>query len=60
MQALRELSPNQRAALVLRHVVDLDVAEVAARMGIAAPTVRVHLHRGRNRLRELLGAEEVD
>jgi RNA polymerase sigma-70 factor (ECF subfamily) len=60
MQALRELSPNQRAALVLRHVVDLDIAEVARRMGIAAPTVRVHLHRGRNRLRELLGAEEVN
>jgi RNA polymerase sigma-70 factor, ECF subfamily len=60
MQALRELSPNQRAAIVLRHVVDLDVAEVARRMGIAVPTARVHMHRGRKRLRELLGAEEVD
>lgn len=60
MLALRELSPNQRAALVLRHVVDLDVAEVATRMGISTPTVRVHLFRGRNRLRVLLGTEEVD
>ncbi len=60
MQALRELSPNQRAAIVLRHVADLDVGEVARRMGIAAPTVRVHLHRGRNRLRQLLGADDVD
>jgi RNA polymerase sigma-70 factor (ECF subfamily) len=60
MEALRELSPNQRAAIVLRHIVDLDIAEVARRMGIAQPTVRVHLHRGRNRLRELLGAEEVE
>jgi RNA polymerase sigma-70 factor (ECF subfamily) len=58
--ALRRLSPNQRAAIVLRHVLDLDVSEVARRMGTAAPTVRVHIHRGRKRLRELLGAEEVD
>ena len=60
MEALRELSPNQRAAIVMRHVLDLEVAEIAKRMGTAAPTVRVHLHRGRKRLRELLGDEEVD
>ena len=60
IDALRRLSPNQRAAIVLRHVLDLDIAEVAHRMGTAQPTVRVHLHRGRKRLRELLGAEEVD
>lgn len=60
IEALRRLSPNQRAAIVLRHVLDLDVAEVAHRMGIATPTVRVHIHRGRKKLRELLGTEEVD
>jgi RNA polymerase sigma-70 factor, ECF subfamily len=54
MRALRQLSPNQRAAVVLRYEADLAVDEVARRMGIAAPTVRVHLHRARNRLRELL------
>jgi RNA polymerase sigma-70 factor (ECF subfamily) len=60
VDALRTLSPNQRAAIVMRHVLDLDVAEIAHRMGTAQPTVRVHLHRGRTRLRELLGSEEVD
>jgi RNA polymerase sigma-70 factor, ECF subfamily len=60
IDALRRLSPNQRAAIVLRHVLDLEVSEVARRMGTAAPTVRVHIHRGRKRLRELLGTEEVD
>jgi RNA polymerase sigma-70 factor, ECF subfamily len=60
IDALRRLSPNQRAAIVLRHVLDLEIAEVAHRMGTAQPTVRVHLHRGRKKLRELLGAEEVD
>jgi RNA polymerase sigma-70 factor (ECF subfamily) len=60
IDALKRLSPNQRAAIVMRHVLDLDVPEIAHRMGIAQPTVRVHLHRGRSRLRELLGAEEVE
>jgi hypothetical protein len=56
VNALRRLSPNQRAAIVLRHVLDLDTSEVARRMGTVEATVRVHLHRGRRRLRELLGA----
>jgi DNA-directed RNA polymerase specialized sigma24 family protein len=60
MEALRHLSPNQRAAVVLRHVHELDTAEVADRMGISQPTVRVHLFRARKRLAELLGDEEVD
>jgi len=59
MDALRELSPNQRAAVVLRHVHGLETDEVADRMGIARPTVRVHLHRARKRLAGLLGDEEV-
>jgi RNA polymerase sigma-70 factor, ECF subfamily len=58
IDALRKLSPNQRAAIVLRHVLDLETDEVAERMGIAAPTVRVHLLRARRRLRDLLGTEE--
>ena len=60
VDALRQLSPNQRAAVVLRYEADLPVAEIARRMGVRGATVRVHLHRGRNRLRELLGAEETD
>lgn len=60
VDALRHLSPNQRAAVVLRYEADLPVDEVARRMGMSAATVRVHLHRGRNRLRHLLGSEETD
>jgi RNA polymerase sigma-70 factor (ECF subfamily) len=60
VDALRALSPNQRAAVVLRYEADLPVGEIARRMGMSAATVRVHLHRGRNRLRELLGNEETD
>lgn len=57
--SLRSLSPNQRAAVILRYEEDLTVAEISRVMGISAATVRVHLHRGRNRLREILGSEEV-
>jgi RNA polymerase sigma-70 factor (ECF subfamily) len=60
MAALRKLSPMQRAAIVLRYEADLPVDEVAKRMGVASPTARVHLYRGRNRLRELLGSQEID
>jgi RNA polymerase sigma-70 factor (ECF subfamily) len=57
MPAMRQLSPNQRAAIALHYEADLPVAEVARRMDITSATVRVHLHRGRARLRDLLGAE---
>jgi RNA polymerase sigma-70 factor, ECF subfamily len=58
MDALRELSPNQRAAVILHYEADLPTEEVARRMGMSPATVRVHLHRGRKRLRKLLGREE--
>jgi RNA polymerase sigma-70 factor, ECF subfamily len=58
MQALRQLSPNQRAAVILHYEADLPTEEVARRMGVSPATVRVHLHRGRKRLRALLGTEE--
>jgi RNA polymerase sigma-70 factor (ECF subfamily) len=60
IQALRELSPSQRAAVVLHHEADLPVREVARLMGTSVAAVKVHLFRGRRRLRELLGSEEVD
>jgi len=58
--ALRQLSPAERAAVVLHYEADLPVQEVARRMGTSAGAVKVHLFRGRRRLRELLGDEEVD
>ena len=57
--ALRQLSPAQRAAVVLHYEADLSVQEVARRMGTSVGAVKVHLFRGRHRLRELLGDEEV-
>jgi RNA polymerase sigma-70 factor (ECF subfamily) len=45
--ALRTLPADQRRALVLHHIVDLPVAEVAHEMGAALGTVKSWLHRGR-------------
>ncbi len=59
MGALRQLSPSQRAAVFLHYRADLPVREVARLMGTSSAAVKVHLHRGRNRLPQILGTEEV-
>jgi RNA polymerase sigma-70 factor, ECF subfamily len=58
MRALRELTPAQRAAVYLHYRVDLPVREVARLMGTSGAAVKVHLMRGRRRLRDLLGGDE--
>ena len=59
--ALGALSPRQRACVVLVDYVDMDQAEVAGILGMAAGTARVHLMRGRRTLRASLGlAREED
>jgi RNA polymerase sigma-70 factor (ECF subfamily) len=58
--ALRSLSPSERAALYLRYQVDLPVAEIADILGSSAGAVRVHLFRGRRKLAALLGGENDD
>src|SRR5579884_1888868 len=54
---LRELPPQQRAALGLRLLEGLSYEEIADIMGVPVNSVRSWLHRGRARLREAL--EEV-
>jgi RNA polymerase sigma-70 factor, ECF subfamily len=56
--ALRELSPAQRAAVYLHYRADLPVRDVAKLLGMSSASVKVHLMRGRRRLRELLGEED--
>jgi RNA polymerase sigma-70 factor, ECF subfamily len=55
LAALAKLSPKQRAAVVLHHYAGYPVKEVAEIVGSTSAAVKVHLNRGRNRLRELLG-----
>jgi RNA polymerase sigma factor (sigma-70 family) len=54
MESLLRLPAMQRAAVILRYLEERPIPEVAAILGCAEPTARVHLHRGRNRLREIL------
>jgi RNA polymerase sigma factor (sigma-70 family) len=57
LHALGSLSRNQRAVVVLFYYADRPTKEIAQLLGMSAPTVSVHLHRARQRLRTLLGDE---
>ena len=56
--ALHQLPNRQRAAVVLRYYEDLPVGEVAAALGCAEATARVHLHRARLALARELQVKE--
>jgi len=50
---LAQLPEKQRIAVVLRHVNDLPIIEIADVMGCPSGTVKSHISRGLRRLREL-------
>ncbi|MEU7803050.1 SigE family RNA polymerase sigma factor [Micromonospora arborensis] len=53
--ALRQLPMEQREAIVLHHLADLSVADIALHTGVPAGTVKARLARGRKALALLLG-----
>jgi RNA polymerase sigma-70 factor, ECF subfamily len=57
VDALRTLTPDQRRAVVLHHLVGLTVEEVAAEVGAATGTVKSRLTRGRRALADRLHDE---
>jgi RNA polymerase sigma factor (sigma-70 family) len=57
--ALGKLSPRQRSAVVLHHAAGYPLREVAEILGSTTGAVKVHLARGRRRLRELLEEGDV-
>jgi RNA polymerase sigma-70 factor (sigma-E family) len=57
-QALSDLSPKQRACVVLRYYEDLTVPEIADQLGCAEGTVKRHLADARSRLAAQLGVTE--
>ncbi|MFC0007168.1 RNA polymerase sigma factor [Micromonospora siamensis] len=58
LDALRRLPEAQRRVVVLHHLEDLPVAEIARRTGMPAGTVKVYLSRARTALATLLGDDE--
>ncbi|MGL5809915.1 MAG: SigE family RNA polymerase sigma factor [Nocardioides sp.] len=61
-QMLQELPAKYRTVIVLHHLIDLEVAEVAAILRISPNTVKTRLVRGRDRLKiiYLRWADEVE
>ena len=53
-RALAQITPMQRLVFELREIEGRDTEEVAGILDLPPGTVRVHLHRGRMRLRSLL------
>src|SRR3954470_20252515 len=56
--ALKKLPEAQRQALVLHHIADLSVHEVAREVGVPEGTIKARLSRGRAALAALLADEE--
>jgi DNA-directed RNA polymerase specialized sigma24 family protein len=59
LAALAMLPRDQREALVLVEMFDLDASTAGDGLGIKAVSVRVRVHRARLRLREILGGDDV-
>ena len=55
--ALQQLPPMQRRTVLLRHWLDLSVAETALELGISQGTVKSHTSRGLEALRQVLAEE---
>lgn len=55
--ALAEIGEPYKSVIILREVQGLPHREIGEALGIPEATVRVHLHRGRRRLRERLNED---
>lgn len=56
---LGQLSPQERAAVVLKHVLDLSLEETADALSTTVGAVKAALHRARGKLVETRGLEET-
>lgn len=54
IQAINQLPPRQRTAVSLRYFADLPVDTVASVMHVSPGSVKTHLHRGLERMQQLL------
>jgi RNA polymerase sigma factor (sigma-70 family) len=60
LDAIKHLSPHQKAAIVLFYYEDRPVSEISHILDCSEATARVHLHKARKRLAEALGKEVRD
>jgi RNA polymerase sigma factor (sigma-70 family) len=57
-RGIAQLKGRQRDVIALHCLAGYETSEVAEMLGIRLATVRVHLHAGRQRLREIMAGEE--
>ena len=57
--ALSRVTPEYREVLVMRHVADMEYAEIAVALDVPVGTVRSRLARGRAQLTEILGNQRT-
>ncbi len=55
--ALQQITPDQRAAILLYDIEGYDYQEIAQMQGVSLGTVKSRIHRGRLALRDLLAAQ---
>jgi RNA polymerase sigma factor (sigma-70 family) len=60
LDALDQLAPKRRAAVVLRYYLDLPEAQIAAALGVRPGTVKSLLHRGLAELRAALADDQTE
>ncbi len=60
IRALQQLPADQRRAVVLHHLCDVPVREIAAEIGVPVGTVKARLSRGRAALAALLAISEEE
>jgi RNA polymerase sigma-70 factor (ECF subfamily) len=60
VRAIRQLPASQRAAVALFYLEDRPVGDIARILGCSEATAKVHLHRARRRLAEILGEREPE
>jgi RNA polymerase sigma-70 factor (ECF subfamily) len=60
VEALATLDPEDRAVVVLRHLLDYSSSEIARMLGVPPPTVRTRLRRALDRVRPLLEQQQEE
>ena len=58
--ALLQLAPSQRGAVVMRYFLELSEAEMVERTGLARGTIKSNLHDARARLKRILQANRLE
>ena len=54
---VKRLSGRQRSIFLLRYVEEMEIAEIAASMGLSEGTIKAHLSRAVSRVRTELGGD---